>query len=206
MVASSNLARRAKKGNIVEKFIASLLSLFITLDPIGTIPFYISYIKKFTEEKKNKVLFISISICFIIGFLFLYFGEFLFRYLKISFSDFLIASGIILLIFSITEFIGASQFKVEEEFAIVPLAIPLLAGPAFLTTILISKKFYGTEITLLCIFLNMIFAYIILFYAQKISNAIGKIGIKGLIKILSLFLAALGIKFIREGIDQIIKY
>ncbi|MCM8786394.1 MAG: MarC family protein [Candidatus Omnitrophica bacterium] len=190
----------------MEKFIASLLSLFITLDPIGTIPFYISFTGKLTKEKINRILFTSIFICFIISLLFLYFGEFLFKYLKISFSDFLIASGIILLIFSITEFIGATQFEREEEdIAIVPLAIPLLAGPAFLTTILISKKFYGTEITLLCIFLNMIFAYIILFYAQKISNAIGKIGIKGLIKILTLFLAALGVKFIRQGIEQIVK-
>ncbi|MCM8833137.1 MAG: MarC family protein [Candidatus Omnitrophica bacterium] len=190
----------------MEKFIASLLSLFITLDPIGTIPFYISFIGKLTNKKRNKILFISILICFIISLLFLYFGEFLFKYLKISFCDFLIASGIILLIFSITEFIGASQFKIDEEdVAIVPLAIPLLAGPAYLTTILISKNFYGTEITLLCIFLNMIFAYIILFYSQKISNAIGKVGIKGLIKILTLFLAALGIKFIRQGVEQIIK-
>ncbi|MFN4226663.1 MAG: MarC family protein [Candidatus Ratteibacteria bacterium] len=190
----------------MEKFIASLLSLFITLDPIGTIPFYISFTGKLTRNKVNRTLFTSILICFIISLLFLYFGEFLFKYLKISFSDFLIASGIILLIFSITEFIGASQFKNEEDIAIVPLAIPLLAGPAYLTTILISKNFYGTEITLLCIFLNMIFAYIILFYSQKISNAIGKVGIKGIIKIITLFLAALGVKFIRQGVEQIIKY
>ena len=191
----------------MEKFIASLLSLFITLDPVGTIPFYVSYTHNFTKERKNRILFISISICFVVGVLFLYFGEFLFKFLKILFSDFLIASGIILLIFSITEFIGASQFKVEEEeLAIVPLAIPLLAGPAFLTTILISKKFYGTGITLICLFLNTVFAYFILFYSQNISHAIGKTGIKGLIKILSLFLAALGIKFIREGIEQIIKF
>jgi len=191
----------------MEKFIASLLSLFITLDPVGTIPFYVSYTHNFTKERKNRILFISISVCFIIGILFLYFGEFLFKILKISFSDFLIASGIILLIFSVTEFIGVSQFKVEEEeIAIVPLAIPLLAGPAFLTTILISKKFYGVQITLICLFLNITFAYFILFYSQKLFQTIGKIGIKGLIKILSLFLAALGIKFIREGIEQIIKY
>ncbi|MCM8771821.1 MAG: MarC family protein [Candidatus Omnitrophica bacterium] len=189
------------------KFIASLFSLFITLDPIGTIPFYIGYTHSFPDEKRNKILFISISVCFFIGVLFLYFGEFLFKYLKISFSDFLIASGIILLIFSITEFIGTSQFKVEdEELCIVPLAIPLLAGPAFLTTILISKNFYGTGITLICLFLNIIFAYIILFFSQKITHAIGKTGIKGIIKILSLFLASLGIKYIREGIGQIIKY
>jgi multiple antibiotic resistance protein len=197
---------RGEKGDIMEKFIASLLSLFITLDPVGTIPYYLTYTHSFTEEKKHRILFISISVCFFVSVLFLYFGEFLFKYLKISFSDFLIASGIILLIFSVTEFIGASQFKVEEEMAIVPLAIPLLAGPAFLTTILISKKFYGTIITLICLFLNLTFAYIILFYSQKISHSIGKTGIKGLVKILSLFLASLGIKFIREGIEQIIKF
>ncbi|MCS7181058.1 MAG: MarC family protein [bacterium] len=191
----------------MEKFIASLFSLFITLDSIGSIPFFISYTHNFTKEKKKKVLFISIFVCFIISILFLYFGDFLFKYLKISFSDFLIASGVILLIFSITEFIGATQFKIEEEeFAIVPLAIPLLAGPAFLTTILISKNFYGREITLICIFLNITFAYIILFYSYKIFQVIGKTGIKGIIKIISLFLASLGIKFIREGIEQIIRF
>ncbi|MCX7916714.1 MAG: MarC family protein [bacterium] len=191
----------------MEKFIASLFSLFITLDSIGSIPFFISYTHNFTKEKKKKVLFISIFVCFIISILFLYFGDFLFKYLKISFNDFLIASGVILLIFSITEFIGATQFKIEEEeFAIVPLAIPLLAGPAFLTTILISKNFYGREITLICIFLNITFAYIILFYSYKIFQVIGKTGIKGIIKIISLFLASLGIKFIREGIEQIIRF
>ncbi|MGB9676978.1 MAG: MarC family protein, partial [Candidatus Ratteibacteria bacterium] len=161
----------------------------------------IAYTHKFDLKKKKEVLFISILICFIIGVLFLHFGEFLFKYLKISFSDFLIASGIILLIFSITEFIGVNQFKVEEEeLAVVPLAIPLLAGPAFLTTILISKNFYGRQITLISLFLNIVFAYFILYFSQKISDVIGKTGIKGLIKILSLFLAALAIKFIREGI------
>lgn len=189
----------------MEKFIFAFFSLFITLDPVGVIPVFVGYTRSLSEQKRKKILLLSIFTCFFLGIIFLFCGEFLFSCLKISLGDFLIASGLILLVFSITEFIGAAQIKLEEDIAIVPLTIPMLAGPAFLTAVMVSKSYYGSIITLVALISNMVVATVILYFGQQISRFLGKAGIKGFIKILSLFLAALGIKFIREGIYQFLK-
>jgi len=191
----------------MEKLIASFISLFITMDAVGSIPFFLSLTEKFSEKTRKKVVFMSLLTVILVTVFFIYLGNIIFSWLKISFSDFLVASGLVLLIFSILEFTSNSrrQKRDAEDIAVVPLAVPLLAGPAFLTTALISRTLYGEIPTLVSILVNIVCSGIILFASEKIIKFLGKQGLTAFSKIVSLFLAALGVNFIRMGILQMMK-
>ncbi|RKY30433.1 MAG: hypothetical protein DRP67_04485 [Candidatus Omnitrophota bacterium] len=192
---------------MMNKFLPSFFSLFITLDVIGNIPFFIVFTQSFDSKKRRRIITITLITTFISSIVFIYVGEVIFKWLRISLGDFLIASGVILIVFSIVEFLGVSRFeeKSEEDIAIVPLAIPLFAGPAFLTTVLISKALYGYPITFLSLILNIFLAWIILNLCERIVEFFGKSAVKAIAKIMSLFLAGLGINFIKMGIIEILK-
>ena len=191
----------------MEKLIASFISLFITMDAVGSIPFFLSLTEKFSEKTRKKVVFMSLLTVILVTVFFIYLGNIIFSWLKISFSDFLVASGLVLLIFSILEFTSNSrrQKRDAEDIAVVPIAVPLLAGPAFLTTALISRTLYGEIPTLVSILVNIVCSGIILFASEKIIKFLGKQGLTAFSKIVSLFLAALGVNFIRMGILQMMK-
>ncbi len=191
----------------MEKFLASFISLFITMDAVGAIPFFLSLTEGFPHKTRKEVIFMSLITAVLVTLFFIYLGNIIFSWLKVSFADFLVASGLVLLIFSILEFLSVPRLRSHkaDEIAVVPLGVPLLAGPAFLTTALISRTLYGDINTLLSIFINVFIAGIVFFLSEKIIKFLGKPGLTGFTKIVSLFLATLGVNFIIMGITQIIK-
>jgi multiple antibiotic resistance protein len=191
----------------MEKLLASFMSLFITMDAIGAIPFFLSLTENFSRKIRKEVILMSLVTVILVTLFFIYLGNIIFSWLKVSFADFLIASGLVLLIFSILEFLSVPRVRTHkaDEIAVVPLGVPLLAGPAFLTTSLISRTLYGDINTLVSIFINVIIAGIVFFLSEKIIKFLGKPGLTGFSKIVSLFLASLGVNFIIMGITQIIK-
>ncbi len=124
----------------------------------------------------------------------------------ITIDDFRIAGGIILLILSINDIIASSE-KVKNpgtDIGVVPLGVPLIMGPAALTTILILVDNFGYVPTILSMILNIIIVLIVLLNAKLILKVIGEGGSKAFAKIASLFLAAIAVMMIRVGVLNIL--
>ncbi|MCE1189903.1 MAG: MarC family protein [Ignavibacteria bacterium] len=194
-------------GSVIQSFLLSFIPLFVAIDIIGTVPIYLGLTEDYAEKEIRTLLFEAILAAFSIAIVFLVGGRIILNFIGITIDDFRIAGGIILLILSINDLLFTSEErkKSKTKIGIVPLGIPLIIGPASLTTILILLDNYGFYPTIISMVLNFIIVGFVLYYAQFIIKVVGDGGTKAFAKIASLFLAAIAIMMIRVGISNIIR-
>jgi multiple antibiotic resistance protein len=189
----------------VETFFLSFIPLFVAIDIIGTAPIFLGYTLDISAQSKRKLIVEAILTAFIVANIFLIGGKLVLRFLGITIDDFRIAGGIILLILSVSDIVS-SEDKTKNpgtDIGIVPLGIPLIMGPAALTTIVILVDNFGYTATVLSMVLNFIIAGLVLFNASRLIDFIGKGGSRAFAKIASLLLAAIAVMMIRVGVTNI---
>jgi len=131
----------------MELFLANLLraffSIFVIMDILGNIPIFLSMSSRFKKKDKKKIANRAVISAGILLLIFLFIGKFVLNFFGISISSFKIAGGLIILIVGIEMVLGIS-FKEKKyslyEFAVVPLATPLITGPGVITTIIILSE------------------------------------------------------------------
>ena len=94
---------------------------------------------------------------------------------------------------------GASDRGGGDEFGVVPLGMPLIAGPALLTALLILIDSVGVVFTLLALLINLALVAVALCNAERFTHWMGKQGLRGVSKLIALLLAAIAISLIRRG-------
>jgi conserved hypothetical protein TIGR00427 len=183
----------------------SVIVLFIVLDPIGTTPYYQALTSRLNEAEKARVLRLTVVVAGFILLAFAIIGDTLFQLLNITLGDFRIAAGLVLLVTSLALLleIPLGFLRGEpEKVAIVPLATPLLAGPAAISVTLLIKYTSGPHIAVVAVVINMIIAYIILALSNRVVRILGRQGLVILDKFMSLIMAALAISLIRQGLTE----
>lgn len=192
----------------IETFLLAFIPLFVAFDAIGIVPMYLGLTEGIDSKLKSKLILNASIAAFVICLSFLLIGNAMFNFLGISVNDFRIAGGIILLVLSINDLLFYSSRVRDiktEDVGIVPLGIPLIAGPAVLTTILISKNEHGFYYTILALVINMILTYLALLKADAVKKLLRESGSKAFAKVASLFLAAIAVMMIRVGIVNSLK-
>lgn len=187
----------------IEKFLLSFIPMFVAFDSIGIVPMYIGLTSGIEENQKSRLVLNATVTAFIICMLFLFIGDAVLKFLGITVDDFRISGGIILLIISISDLLFyASRVRdiKAEDVGIVPIGIPLIAGPAVLTTILISNDSFGLVYTTVSLIINLLIMYVSLANAKHIKKIMGESGSKAFAKVASLFLAAIAVMMIRVGL------
>ena len=187
----------------IEKFLLSFIPMFVAFDSIGIVPMYIGLTSGIEENQKSRLVLNATVTAFIICMLFLFIGDAVLKFLGITVDDFRISGGIILLIISISDLLFyASRVRdiKAEDVGIVPIGIPLIAGPAVLTTILISNDSFGLVYTTVSLIINLLIMYVSLANAKYIKKIMGESGSKAFAKVASLFLAAIAVMMIRVGL------
>jgi multiple antibiotic resistance protein len=188
-----------------EIFLLSFIPLFVAIDIIGTAPLFLGYTQDISHAERKKLIIEAIVAAFIVANIFLLGGKLVLEFLGITIDDFRIAGGIILLIISVSDIMSSSEVRRNPgtNIGVVPLGIPLIMGPAALTTILILRDNYGYVATILSMVLNFIIVLLVLYNANKLVKLIGNGGSKAFAKIASLFLAAIAVMMIRVGVINI---
>lgn len=188
---------------IFDRFLSAFLPLFVAIDAIGMVGIYISLTSDFTESVKRRLVTEATLTALFVSVIFLFFGKMIFRLLGISPDDFRVAGGIILLILAISDILFSNHEKrrgTDSAVGIVPIGIPLIMGPAALTTILISTETVGFPLTLISLLLNLVIAWFVFRNANWFVRMMGEAGTKALAKVMALFLAAIAVMMIRVGI------
>lgn len=184
--------------------------LFVIFDALGNVPLFYSFTSKLEASKRMKIARESVVVAGILLLVFMLIGRILFEALKVSINDFKIAAGVVLFILSIELVLGRLEpgmRKVElEEFAIVPLATPLLAGPGSISMVIYLAEAVGPIETLTSILLNVILAYIILSSSNKIFSIISRNGARAITRITGLIIAAMAVAMIRSGLEGIMSH
>lgn len=189
-----------------EIFLMSFIPLFVAINIVGVTPLFIGYIEGLDKQNIKKLVRDAIITAFIVAVVFLLTGKLVFNFLGITINDFKIAGGVILLVLAITDIMSAGERRRDpgKSIGIVPLGIPLIMGPAGLTTIIMLVDNFGYLATILSLILNFIIVWIILANANLFIKVIGEGGAKAFAKVASLFMAAIAVMMIRIGIIGII--
>ena len=190
----------------MDNFLLAFIPIFVTVDAIGTLPIYVSLTHDFNEKIKKKIIFESLvtALCLSIGFIFL--GKIIFKALGITMGDFMVAGGLILFCIAILDLLKPEKERrmPPDELGAVPLGTPLIAGPAVLTTVLMSVDQYGLPATLTAVSVNIALAGVVFTCADRLIKVLGKAGASALSKVMALLLAAIAIMMIRKGLYQIL--
>jgi len=157
-------------------------------------------------DKKRRVVRDSTVTAMLVSLVFVAIGEGVFNLLGITVNDFKIAGGIILLVLAVIELIRPSARKKhhEETIGVVPIAVPLIVGPAVLTTLIVLIDHYGIVPTVISLIFNLIIVWIALTGAKEITGFFGRHGILAISKVMALLLAAIAVMMIRLGLEGLL--
>ncbi|KPK25176.1 MAG: hypothetical protein AMJ61_12740 [Desulfobacterales bacterium SG8_35_2] len=189
-------------------FLLCFVPLFVAVDALGVLPIFINLIDNLTHSQKRKVLIQSLITASAVALVFLAIGPTVLSALNITVSDFMVAGGILLLVISLSDLLtGEKKQRLvdPETLGAVPLGVPIITGPAVLTTSVLLANVHGMPITALALLANIAIAGIIFWFAKPITRVLGNAGTKILSKIASLFLATIAVMLIRRGIVEIIR-
>lgn len=188
---------------IINDLPMTFIPLFVAMDPFGILPIYMSITVDLTDNEKRTVARYSTIAALCICLAFIAVGEAVFRILGITVDDFKIAGGLLLLVLAIIELIKENEHhKKADSVGIVPIGVPLLVGPAVLTTLIVLVDHYGITPALISLVINLLVAYAVFSGARPIIKLIGKSGVMAISKIVALLLAAIAVMMIRIGIES----
>jgi multiple antibiotic resistance protein len=188
-------------GGMLEKFLLAFIPVFVAIDPIGLIALFVGLSPGASTENRRHQAFLGIATGLLVAIGFIFLGKTIFLALGITVADFQVAGGLILLALAVRELVGfgPQDRGSSDEFGIVPLGMPLIAGPALLTALLILVDSVGLPFTLMSLFVNLGLVGIALWNADRFTRWMGKQGLRGVSKIIALLLAAIAISLIRRG-------
>jgi multiple antibiotic resistance protein len=187
----------------------SSLILFAIVNPIGSIPIFLQLTQKMTIEARRQAFKTAVVTSAAILFLFILVGKGILTYFfQIQLPDLMAAGGLLLLIIAIDHLIFGALVKsvlgAEKQDAphigAVPMACPILAGPGAMMTVLVIFSEYGFFIAAGAIIVVLGVTWLLLHFIDRIYHFLGEIACLVLSKILCLFLAAIGIRLLMQGL------
>ncbi|HYC70990.1 MAG TPA: MarC family protein [Opitutaceae bacterium] len=187
----------------LNRFMQAFIPLFVAIDPIGLAAIFLGLGQNIPPERRQKVADQAIWTGGLVALGFLFLGKSIFHALGISVADFQIAGGLILFILAAKDLIqsAAEPEKLPEDFGVVPLGMPLIAGPASITTLLVLAQTasIGFVVTLAALAANLALVVFALHYSEWLGRKIGPTGMRAISKIISMLLAAIAVNMIRRG-------
>ena len=202
---------------MLKTFINSFVLLFITIDTIGNLPFFLSLTEDAKFKKRTQIAIKSTIIAFFILIAFAYIGRYLLEALGVTLDSLKIAGGIILMFIAIDILFEKRKIrrekKVEEaldeknydEIVVFPIAIPFIAGPATLATIILLVGNYANFpeshlIVIIALIAALIVSLILMIGGSYIVKFLPKQFLHTTARVMAFILAALATQFIIDGI------
>jgi multiple antibiotic resistance protein len=199
--------------------VKSFVTLLALVNPLGALPFFISFTHGDSREERRRIARVAaLAVALVIAFSALV-GERFIGFFGISVDAFEVGGGVIMLLMAVSMInaeLGASKHTAEESIeaegkpsvAVVPLAIPLLAGPGTISTVIV----YSGRLTVWWEYLALIgcgvaiglLTFIALRLADPISRMLGRTGINIATRLMGLMLAALAVEFMVGGLQNML--
>jgi multiple antibiotic resistance protein len=185
-------------------FLHAFVPVFVAVDAIGVAPIYFALTRGMSAGDRNRVLRASLVVAAAVSVGFALLGKALFVFLGITVADFQVAGGLILLGLAGLDLLGPEPRGLAggTDVGVVPIAVPLIAGPAVITTTIVLVDLYGAPMTLVALIANLVVCWALLANVARIERIIGGTGARALSKIVSLLLAGIGVHLIRHGLAR----
>ena len=191
---------------VFERLGYAFLPLFVAFDVIGLLPVYWGLAQGLPRAQRQQAVHNAVIVAFVVALVFLWVSEALFRVMGLDMADLLIAGGAVLFIIALHDLLNPekAQHASIEAIGVVPLGVPLIVGPAVLTTVLLSRQRYGLWPTVAALSVNVLLTWAVLQASDWLMGRLGRDGARVVSKVFSLVLAALGVMLVRQGIMAVL--
>jgi MarC family membrane protein len=186
---------------------SSVFLLLLVLDPLGNMPFVLSLLRKVPPARRQRIILRECAIAVLVLIAFLLVGDWLLIAMRLSDPALEIAGGLILFLIALRMVFPPSRNELAEhevagEPLIVPLAIPMIAGPSALATVLLASRQSGNVLTWVsAIVLACVINTAFLMASGWFARLFGKSGMEALERLMGLILTTLAVQMLISGIS-----
>lgn len=188
--------------------------IFAIIDPFGYVPIFLSLTAGDSQEQREKTVKKACLTAFVVLTVSTFLGQQILKFFGISLPALQISGGLILLIIgfemmNILPIVGKLSPKEEseavrkEDISIVPLAIPMLSGPASIATVIVlsshTKSFSEYPLIIVCILVTLMITYFVLKSSSWLMKIIGVTGLNVMSRVMGLLLCAIAIQYVING-------
>jgi multiple antibiotic resistance protein len=191
----------------LETFLLAFIPLFVAVDVFGVLPLFVGITEGMDEHSRRRLTGEATGTAFVISVVFLVAGKLLFAFLGITESDFRVGGGVVLLVLAVNDLLFSSEEKRTPGSmpGVVPIGIPLIMGPAALTTIIFLVHTYGYVWAVASLLVNMVLVWVVFSLSKRVTAVIGKAGSRAIAKVAALFLAGIAVMMIRSGVQTMMR-
>ena len=195
-------------------YIESFLPLFVAINVPGILPLYLAVTEGMTAAERRRLTLQAVITATAVSTLILFAGQLIFSLMGITVNDLRVGGGVILLVLSVSNLVfgdyrrrdpTAGEGVDAASIGVVPLGIPLIIGPAAITSILVSREAFGYLPTLVSLTVNMVLVLLTLAFAPFLGRFMPPAVSRAIGKVASLFLAAISVALVRAGVLGMIR-
>jgi multiple antibiotic resistance protein len=204
---------------VSESLVNAFILLFVVIDPIGVASVFCAITRGYSARAARAAALRGVVVAFFIVLAFALGGSMLLRYLGVSMPAFTVAGGILLFLLAVDMVVvrqsglrtatASEQEEAEHkaDISVFPLAIPMIAGPGTLTTVLLLTGDHGwsrqtLEVTVLVVIVLCV-TLAMLLSARVIQRLLGETGVNVIVRLFGILLAALAVQYVSNGIHQL---
>jgi multiple antibiotic resistance protein len=191
-----------RMGDAVKTFLQAFIPLFVAIDPIGLAAVFSASpggAGRHAQAHRDA----GDMDRWRRGAPFPFLGQTIFAALGITSADFQVAGGLILFVLAARDLLqpaAEERPKLADDFGVVPLGMPLIAGPASITTLILLAQTLGTLVALVALAANLVLVVLAFAFSAQLARLIGAAGLRAISKIISMLLAAIAVSMIRHGL------
>ena len=185
---------------------SAVITLFLIMDPLGNVPLFLSVLKNVRPERRRRVLLREILFAYLVLLAFLFFGSFVLQFLELDQETISIAGGIVLFLIAIRMIFPSERFgesdELEGEPFLVPLAVPLIAGPSTLAVLLLLQRSAPGQVGWLLVALTIAWALtaVILLSSTFLYRLLRQRGLIAVERLMGMLLVMLAVQMFMNGI------
>ncbi len=209
---------RTEKNMEWNYFVKCFMSLLAILNPIGALPIYLSIGSGSEWENRRRISIVTTLTVFLTLMAFMLFGESILSFFGIGIPAFRIGGGILIIMIAVSMLQGkmspakhtpeeTEAMLEKQSIAVVPLAVPILAGPGAISTVILLTHQANSWLLWIAlssaIVANSLLVYLVFFLAGRLNLFLGISGIKIVTRIMGMILMAIAVQFILDGLAQV---
>ena len=192
------------------KLLSTVVTLFLVMDPLGNVPLFLSVLKTVAPERRRTVVLRELVVAYLVLAAFLLSGNYLLRFLGLDEPAVSIAGGIVLFLIALRMVFPAPEGltgpSLQGEPFIVPLAIPLVAGPSTLATLLLLQSTSSSTLPLL---LALTIAWgvgvAILLSSTFLYRVLGERGLLAMERLMGMLLVMVSVQMLLDGVSEFLR-
>ncbi|MEO6815895.1 MAG: MarC family protein [Edaphobacter sp.] len=204
-----------ERSDYVRFSVLALSSIFFLVDPFAALPTFLAVTAGADKQRRRRMAWKASLTALVVLSAFAIAGQYIFRMFGITLPAFEIAGGIILLLIGLdmleakrsptqesTE--ETTEAQAKDDAGIVPLGIPMLAGPGAITSVMVlvgqAKTSWQMAAILISILITAAICYLVLGNSDKVARRLGETGVRILVRIMGLLLVALAVQYFVNGL------